>query len=352
MVKLVKTKPGCLLDSVELNNDVNLLKRLPAIAYAYYKVKPSTNKAYNIEFHIEENITTIPIVAFWTSVNNRFSYKLGVTEYNLFGRNIGVGGFYQNNGYDTYALNFRAPNLFSTKFGLAVNHQNWKSEEPLFFDNKSANYLYNNISTELLGIYQADFYNQFTLGVSVFEETYKYLSGSISPNVPQHLNLNKILYKLLYNYNNIDYNFQYLQGFKSELIVQYVTSVNDFQKQFFIAWNDFFYFRRFGDKGNWANRLRVGLATNNDSPFAPFALDNNVNLRGVGILVDRGTGVIVYNTEYRYTLYDKKWLTIQSNIFVDAGTWRVPGGQLNDFTKKENTELFSGVGLRFLNKKI
>ena len=28
-----------------------------------------------------------------------------------------------------YAVNFRAPNLFSKKWGLAVNYQNWKSEE-------------------------------------------------------------------------------------------------------------------------------------------------------------------------------------------------------------------------------
>jgi hypothetical protein len=64
----------------------------------------------------------------------------------------------------------------------------------------------------------------------------------------------------------------------------------------------FFYFKRVGAKGNWANRLRLGLASNDNTPFAPFALDNNVNLRGVGILVDRGTGSFVLNTEYRHTI--------------------------------------------------
>ena len=73
-----------------------------------------------------------------------------------------------------------------------------------------------------------------------------------------------------------------------------------------------------GARGNWANRLRIGLSTNNESPFAPFSLDNNINLRGVGNAVDRGTGGIVFNTEYRYTLIDKKNIALQSNGFIDV----------------------------------
>ena len=94
------------------------------------------------------------------------------------------------------------------------------------------------------------------------------------------------------------------------------------------------------------------MSSNEKTPFAPFALDNNVNLRGVGILVDRGTGSFVWNTEYRHTVYDKKWLAIQTNVFTDFGAWRNPGGKLNDFFKKENVHIFSGIGLRFISKKI
>ena len=78
------------------------------------------------------------------------------------------------------------------------------------------------------------------------------------------------------------------------------------------------------------------MSSNENTPFAPFALDNNVNLRGVGILVDRGTGSFVLNTEYRHTIYDKKWLAIQTNVFTDFGSWRNPGGKLNDFFQEEN----------------
>jgi len=349
--KILKTKSGQVLDSLQLNEDITVLKRLSSVSNASYQVLSNEN-LHKVVIQIEENFTVIPDISFWSATNNVFAYKLGIYEYNFLGRNITIGGFYQNNGFNTSALNFKAPNLFSKKWGLEINYQNWKSEEPLYFDNRTANYLYNNISTEVLGLYQIDFKNKISFGVNVFKEKYEYLSGATSNRIPQSLKVDKRLLKLVYTYDNLKYYYQYISGFKSEFYGQYVTSNNDFQKTFLIGWNDFFYFDRLGKKGNWANRLRIGLATNNDSPFAPFALDNNVNIRGVGILVDRGTGVVLLNSEYRYTLYDKKKIAIQSNGFLDAGTWRNPGGGFNDFGKIENMQFYSGLGLRFISKKI
>ena len=107
-----------------------------------------------------------------------------------------------------------------------------------------------------------------------------------------------------------------------------------------------------GKRGNWASRVRLGLSSNSDSPFAPFSVDNNLNIRGVGNLIDRGTGVIVVNTEYRHTLIQKGWFAMQSNVFIDAGTWRNPGGTLNDFAKPHNIRIYPGVGVRFIHAKI
>ncbi len=350
--KLLGTKKGVVLDSLFIEKDIILLKRLPAISHAFYQVFHSHDNFYNVFINIEENFTIIPDINFWTTTNQQFSYKLGIYDYNFLGRNIAFGGFYQNNGFDSYGINFRAPNLFSKKWGLAVNHQNWKSEEPLYFDNKTANYLYNNVSFEMLGLYQINLKNQFNFGVNLFSEKYQYLSGDTDPSVPPSLDLDKILLKFVYTYNSLDYFYQYISGFKSTLYMQYVSSTTEHQDDFLIAWNDFFYYKRIGGKGNWANRFRLGLSSNEKTPFAPFAIDNNVNLRGVGILVDRGTGVILWNTEYRHTVYDKNWLAIQTNVFSDFGTWRNPGGQLNDFVNSSNVYVYSGFGLRFISKKI
>lgn len=350
--KIITSKQGEVLDSVKLNQDITFLKRLPAVSHAYFTVTRLPNFKSHVKIGIEENFTLLPSLNFWTTTNKQFAYKLGLYEYNFLGNNTTFGGFYQNNGFHSYGFTYRAPNLFSKKWGLAISFKDWKSEEPLYFGEKTANYLYNNTSVELLGLYQLNLKHRIDFGISFFSEKYKYLSGETAEGVPLALDLDKKLLKLVYQYNGLDYYYQYVSGFKSVLYTQYVTTQNDFQNDFLIAWNDFFYYKRIGAKGNWANKLRLGIASNENSPFAPFALDNNVNIRGVGILVDRGTGVAVLNSEYRHTVYDKKWLAIQTNVFTDAGTWREPGGQLSDLFKQEKLRVFSGIGLRFISKKI
>tara|TARA_R110002049_G_scaffold11147_2_gene53319 strand:- start:9819 stop:11093 length:1275 start_codon:yes stop_codon:yes gene_type:complete len=350
--KVLSTKQGVVLDSATIVQDILFLKRLPAVSHAYFQVKQKGENKYQVTIGIEENFTIIPELNLWTTTNKRFAYKVGLYDYNFLGNNSTFGGFYQNNGFNSYGLNYRAPNLFSKKWGLAATFQNWKSEEPLYFEEESANYLYNNISFEVLGLYQLNLKHRIDFGINFFTEKYTYLSGVTDASIPLNLDLDKKLLKLVYTYNSLDYFYQYINGFKSVLYAQYVTSSNAFQNDFLIAWNDFFYFKRIGAKGNWANKLRVGFSSNEKSPFAPFALDNNVNIRGVGILVDRGTGVAVLNSEYRHTIYDKKWLAIQTNVFTDIGTWRDPGGKLKDFFKKEKVRVFSGFGLRFISKKI
>ncbi len=350
--KLSSIKPGVVLDSLLIEEDIKRLKRLPSVAHAYYQVFYSLDSQYNVFYNIEENFTIIPSVNVYTTNEDEFAYRIGLYEFNLFGQNIIFGGFYQMDIYSSYAINFRAPYLFNKQFGLAINHQDLTTQEPVFFNNTTADYKYNNKSIEVLGLYEIDFKHRIELGINYFTEDYTYKSGATSPDVPQDLNVHKLLYKGVYEYNNLDYYYQYVSGFKSMFNFQYVTSTSIMLPSFLIGWNDFFYFTRIGNKGNWANRLRLGLSSNDESPFAPFSVDNNLNIRGVGNTIDRGTGAIVLNTEYRYTLYEKNWFVLQGNVFIDAGSWRNPGGNLEDFIKSQNIRVYPGIGLRFIHKKI
>ncbi|TXE06190.1 outer membrane protein assembly factor [Seonamhaeicola algicola] len=350
--KISTVKAGGVLDSLQLNQDTEFLKRLPSVSHAYYQVFKTETGNYNVVFNIEESFTLIPSPSIYTTNNGEFAFRIGLTEFNLFGQNIGLGAFYQHDIYDSYAINFRAPFLFSNKFGLAVNLQDLTTLEPVFFNNSSADYRYNNESVEVLGLYKINFKNRFEFGATYFSEDYSYVSGVTSSSVPQNLEVNKWLAKLIYEYNNLSYHYQYVSGFRSLFNFQYVTATNSELPNFFITWNDFFYFKRVGKKGNWANRMRVGLSQNDNTPFAPFSVDNNINIRGVGNTIDRGTGAIVFNTEYRHTLIDKKNVALQSNVFLDSGTWRNPGGTLSDFTNSNNLKIYSGLGLRFIHKKI
>ena len=263
-----------------------------------------------------------------------------------------MGGFFQRDIFNSYGINFRAPYLISRKLGIAINHQNLTTLEPVFLNAGGANYKYNNTSYELTGLYEFNFNHRIEFGVNFFTEKYNYRDGATDTNVPQDLDVNKILYKAIYEFNQIDYYYQYLDGFKSTFNFQYVTTSNGTLPEFLIGWNDFNYYLRIGEKGNWANRLRLGLASNNDSPFAPFSVDNNLNIRGVGNTIDRGTGAIILNTEYRHTFFEKDWFAFQGNAFIDAGSWRNPGGDFGDFGKSTNLRIYPGIGTRLIHKRV
>lgn len=350
--RISSIQPGNVLDSTLLNHDILRIKRLPSVSHASYQVFPAEDGGYNVFYNIEENFTLIPSLNVYTTNNNEFAYRLGLYEFNALGRGIIFGGFYQKDIYSSYAVNFRAPYLFSNKLGLAINRQDLTTLEPVFFDNTSSNYKYNNDSFEVLGLYEIDFKNRIELGANYFKEQYQYEFGATNPNVPQALNVKKWLLKAIYEYDKLDYFYQYVSGVKSQFNFQYVQATDSSLPSFFVGWNDFFFFKRIGEKGNWANRLRFGISSNDKTPFAPFSVDNNVNIRGVGNVIDRGTGSIVYNTEFRQTLIEKKWFVLQGNAFVDAGSWRNPGGELSDFIVHENIKIYPGLGLRFIHKKI
>ena len=114
IASFLKAKPFTVLDSVILNEDVQQLKRLASISHAYYEVSKTGTGNFNVSYFLEENKTLIPVVNFWTTTNQQFAYKVGLYEYNFLRRNMTFGGYYQNNGYHSYELNFKAPYLFST----------------------------------------------------------------------------------------------------------------------------------------------------------------------------------------------------------------------------------------------
>lgn len=352
MAKFIETKIGSDLDSLKIERDIAALTRLNGISKVTFEVKLIDGTTYDVDYKIIENFSILPNLTLWTTDATDAAYRVGMYDYNFLGRNNTIGAFYQYNGVTSYGFNFSAPFLFSANLGLETSYQKLASIEPIFIDNAAAQYEYTNTGFEILGVYRLNYRNSFKLGTSIFSEVYQYQSGATSPDIPQFFEVNKMLYKSNYVYNNLNYDFYLINGFKSDFFGQLVTSQNKFQDNFVIVWNDFSYFKRIGRTGNWASRLRLGLSTNSESPFAPFSLDNNLNVRGVGNIIDRGTGIIVLNTEYRTTLYEKKWFVLQGNAFIDSGSWRQPGGDFSDFVDSEFIRVYPGVGLRFIHKTI
>ena len=129
---LVNIKKGMVLDSVLMNRDMLRLKRLPSISHAYYKVNVLQNETCKVEYIIEENFTLIPFANLFSSSNDNFAFRVGLQEFNSFGRNITLGAFYQYDNYSSFGVSVRAPYLFSNKLGVAVNYNDFTTLEPVF----------------------------------------------------------------------------------------------------------------------------------------------------------------------------------------------------------------------------
>ncbi|MEO9892092.1 POTRA domain-containing protein [Aurantibacter sp.] len=349
---LIKTTPGSVLDSTQIENDVQYLKRLPSISNADFELSYDSEKSAKVLFTIIENYTLIPFASIYTSSNDEFAFRIGLQEFNFLGRNITLGAFYQYDVFNSYGLQVKAPYLLGRKWGLSLDYHDLKTLEPIFFDDTAADYSYNNKAIELLALHQINFRNQLSFGGGFFTENYEYISGATSVDVPRALKIDKALFKLIHQYDGVDYDYQLLNGFRNTFNFQYVKAIKTDFPSFVIAFNDLIYYRELWHKGVWANRLRMGLSSNEKTPFAPFSVDNNINIRGVGNTIDRGTGTVVLNTEYRHNFIDKDWFILQGNFFIDAGTWRNPGGNFDDFTHEDNIRVYPGLGLRFVHKRI
>ncbi len=355
--RLLKTQPNTTYDSLLVVKDIERLKRLPGIANATYELKgESENK--KIVYAIEENFTLIPGLQISTANDGSFAYNISAFEFNLGGNNQLLGAFYQKNVFDSYGAFWEHPFLFSDKLGIGFNYQNITTQEPVFFDDGDKNYRFNSENIEGMFLFSFDFNNEAELGLIYVKESYLFEEEPLI-NRPLELEADKLIYRGVYRFVDLDINYQYFNGISNEFVGQYVSFIKgdeagtEFLNSFLSLRNDLIYYKKIKERGNWASRLRFAAAIgNDDSPFAPFTLDNQLNIRGVGNTVDRGTAAIVLNTEYRHTFYEKGWFVVQGNAFVDAGSWRTPGQNFSQLFDGSSTRLYPGVGLRLIHKKI
>lgn len=350
--KSIEVAAGQKVDSSLIYKDIQILNRLNAVSNTSFTVERKGEDNYKLTYVIKENFTLIPSGTVFTTNNDEIAFRLGLAEFNLFGQNISLGGFYQKDIYDSYSINFRAPFLISRKMGVLATYQDLTTLEPVFLESGTANYKYNNNSYEAGLIYQFNYSNTIDIAFNYFRERYTYIEGETNPEVPLNLNVNKNLYRIKYTLDKVSFDYYFLDGIRNVFNFQFLTNAATEATDFNIWWNDFIYFKRLGEKGNLANRLRLGLFSNMDSPFAPFSVDNNLNIRGVGNTISRGTASVVLNSEYRHTLMERGWFVLQSNIFMDAGSWRKPGGDFNDLLDSKNFRVYPGVGLRLIHKTI
>lgn len=349
LLQFVESVEGSELDSARLWRDKQRLANLEALSDVSFEVIQEGN-GFQVRFKCEEFRTLLPIFSFG-GIEENFWIQVGASEANLGGRGNKLTTYYQYYDRSSFATHLSLDRIKQSDWGMTINLIRWATLEPLYFGNSRVEYEYSNFTAGGSAIRHFNFTDKVELGGAIFTENYKKFTEGTFEGAPDEVDKQKLLGKISLVWNRLDYHFHYLEGWHNQLNIQTVQSLNN-DPAFYIFFHDLKKFARIGKKGNFASRLRLGLSSNEDSPFAPFVLDSYLNIRGVGNRVDRGTGVIIMNLEYRHTLRDKEQTTIQGVVFSDTGSWRNPGGDFSDFSDSDNFVLFAGGGLRFIHKKL
>jgi len=358
--RIVKVKPGQTVDSLKIETDIARLKRLDGIAHATFKVEQSGN-THKITYNIKENFSIIPGARVGEANDGSFSYRVSLFEFNGFGRNIIYGGFFQKEVFNGYGVFVEHPYLFTNKLGLGVNYIDDVSQQPIYFNSNDpedeTNYTYNRRGPEFTLFYEHNFHNRFELGSKIFREEYRLINGDpenegIPENTPEP-NANKAFIRASHEYVDIDIEYQYQSGFRNFLDASYFFGGEGALQTEYIVNNTTQYFKRVGAQGNFATQLQLQYSNPiDDSFFVPIIIDNQINVRGIGNTIDRGTSAVALNAEYRHTLYEKKWFVLQGNAFIDTAGVQRPGEDYGEIFSSETFRVNPGVGIRFIHKYI
>jgi outer membrane protein assembly factor BamA len=379
LYRFLETKKDSLVNPDIIARDVQVLKNLYSIANASTQLD-TTAAGVHVDFKIQEALTLFPIVNFGGIKGNLWG-QLGFTDVNFLGRGNQFTAYYLNNQRrHNAALYYRVPYWGRSKWGSSASFLRWATVEPAYFDEGAVIYNYNFTSTGLSVIYEIKNDHTLEFGANYFVEDYEKLAEqSISnPPGPDKLTLPKMLLKTTHIKSMINYHFFYLSGWNNSTHIENVQNLTD-GVWFHVFKNDFRYYKRVNKLGNVAFRARFGISTNISTPFAPFVVDSQINIRGVGNRRDRGTAVLTINAEYRQTIFDitkgikktrrtdeqiaKGWdeyeveyfdkegkIAVQLVGFTDIGGWRSPGGKIGELIDMDQARFFVGAGLRLIYK--
>ena len=359
---LKKTKPGYLqnfihseegatLDSLQLISDVQNLRNLQLFSDVSYVVR-DTVAGKIVVYDCQELVTVLPTGNFG-GISNNFWFQVGANDFNWLGQGYTLGGYYRYYDRHSFEVYQKIPYLFGTRWGVSTNIGRLSNIEPTEINGQGVEFNVDRWSLITLGRYEFTQNLFLEIGGGYLFERYEKnveRSGNEAPGPPLQ-KFNKFLLKSLLTRNNINYFFHYLSGHANELTIEAVVT----KGEDYIFWkilNVWKKFLRLGNRGNFAIRARTGISSNNDTPYAPFVLDNYITVRGSGNRISRGTAEFTVNAEHRHTLIQKQWGAIQVVSFMDWSAWRPPGGSFSGMFEKENNVTFAGVGLRIYFRKI
>ncbi len=347
--QLIKCKPGVEFDTITIKADEQILRNLNLFFsvmsnYVYNDLQ----NGYDITYIIKEAKYVYPILAI-EGFNTQLKLQAGLNNLNWRGRRNTIGFVYQY--YDRHSLSVyqKTPRHKNGKTGHEVSLSKYSTIEPLYFDNITSNFNFDNYSVSAVGKYWINSKINVDFGGMLMHEQYEQ-RDSILELPMQSFEFIKYQIKSSITYNYVNQHYEFFEGLKLRLYTETIQTKDYPMASFFKLNTQLKYFKRLNKKGNLGVNYKFGIASNNDSPFSPFVLDGFLNIRGIGNRVSRGTAENILNIEYRHTLLNRKYFTLQSVIFTDIGSLRQAGDKIKTMFNASEMNYFSGIGFRIHSK--
>lgn len=348
--KLIDSKTGEPIDSVALAEDLQALKNLNLFFSVDHALVKNANGNYDLVFKIDEAVYLYPILSI-SGFQDQLKVQAGANQINFLGRAQSLGFQYQYYDRHSLALFYTAPRHANRKTGHEAAVAKYSTVEPLYFSDTVSSFNFDNYSVSLGGFYWLGRKLRLGLGGMYMWEKYEQIDDADIGLGVKEFAFNKYQIRFRSDYMGINQHFEFMDGVSFSFYSETIQTEDVPDASFFKSTTELKYFKQIGKKGNLGFRNRLGISTNNFSPFAPFVLDGFINVRGIGNRVARGTGELILNAEYRYTLLKKKYFIAQIAGFADYGALRDAG---QDWTTlfNGNTNVFLGGGIRLHSRFI
>lgn len=350
---IISCKENARFDDKLFQDDIFLLRNLNLFFEVGGSVKTSDSLDYDLSFQIREASYLYPVFSI-SGFQDQLKLQIGANHINFLGRAQSFGALYQF--YDRHSISiFHTANRHSNgRTGHELAMAKYSTIEPLYFSDGSTSsdtvsaFNFDNYSVSAGGHYWIGRYTNLGIGAAYMYEDYQQRDDAFDLFGIKRFNFHKHQLRSHLQTNRVENLFERQKGWKARVYGEWIhTYVGDQAPSFLKLQLSGSYYRLVGERGNLASLIRLGTASNAQSPFAPFVLDGFINVRGIGNRVERGTAEIIANVEYRHTFWVHKYVTFQSAMFADYGALRTAGQSYNTLFDGDYPNLFWGAGLRF-----
>lgn len=344
-------------DSLRYNDtarNVQHIKDLNLFFEVGYKLDTLVNNNYAITFNIREANYIYPIIANGGS-SQRLNFSLGVNDINFLGKGHSLGFIYQY--YDRHSFKLFQTSLRhkNGKTGHGVVLGKYATIEPLYFMNQTLDFNYDNYHFSGEGYWWFNRYVRAKLGGMYLYEIYKsreedFSFGGMDFMANQDVGLHKAQLRIGLTFNKVHYDLERRDGWYNSIDAERIATFNIEGASFYKLSTETKFFKKIKYRDNFSSRLKLGIATNNFSPFSPFVIDDFINIRGVGNRVSRGTAEGILNLEYAHRWIKHKYFILQTSVFTDVGFIRQAGADFRSTFSEMNSYYYSGVGLKIQSR--